>query len=149
MNHHISQYFIFQMTTPCQLLCCNHALLRASISLDRFGFEARLFIHRLKGDWDRQPVGMKTPWQYKTALPVHAASGAFIAIMDRLKSSIPKADFESVEEQLCQQFEVGILDADLIHFLENTVPPVDLHQVSFVRTSFVNQCFVSSRLDEE
>ena len=107
--------------------------------IDQLGFEARLFIQRLKGDWDRQPIGMKQVWQYKTALPIHAACGAFIAIMDKLKASIPQSDFEGVESQVCSHFEVGILDADLIHFLENSVPPVDLYQVTFVRTSFHSQ----------
>ena len=32
--------------------------------------------------------------------------------MDRLQSSIPQADFQSVEQQICDQFAVGILDGD-------------------------------------
>ena len=96
-----------------------------------------MFIKRLTGDWDRQPAGMKQCWAYKTALPVHAVCGGFLAIMDRLQSSIPQTDFQSVEQQICDQFAVGILDADILHFLECTVPPVDLKQVTFVRTATV------------
>ena len=39
-----------------------------------------------------------------------------------------------MEQQICDQFAVGILDGDILHFLESTVPPADLKQVTFVRT---------------
>lgn len=97
--------------------------------------KVKLFIERLKGDWDRQPVGMKQPWLTKTALPVHASCGGFLAIMAALKASVPQADYESTEKHVRDQFQIGFLDGDINLFLESTVPPVNLQQVNFVRTS--------------
>lgn len=93
-----------------------------------------LFIERLKADWDRLPIGLKRPWNYKEALMVHAACGGYLAIMSALREAVPQADFEAHEQQIRDQFNLSYLDPDIIHFLENTVPPVNLQEVNFVRT---------------
>lgn len=95
--------------------------------------KVKLFIERLKGDWDRQPVGMKQSWLTKTALPVHASCGGYLAIMAALKDSVPQADFEAAEKHVRVQFHIGFLDGDINLFLESSVPPVNLQQVNFVR----------------
>ena len=85
-------------------------------------------------DWDRLPPGMKKPWGYKEALVVHAACGGYITIMSALQASVPQADYEAHEAQIREQFNLSYLDADIIHLLETTVPPVNLSDVNFVRT---------------
>ena len=95
--------------------------------------EVNLFLERLKSDWDRLPLGLKKPWNVKEALPIHAACGGYLAIMKALQAAVPQADFESHEQQLNDQFNLSYLDPDILHFLENTVPPVNLHEVTFVR----------------
>ena len=79
---------------------------------------------------------MKQSWQTKTALPVHAACGGYLAIMKKLESSVPQSDFQAAQKQAFQQFQVGLLDLDINHFLESCVPPVNLSEVTFVRTAF-------------
>ena len=99
----------------------------------------KLFLERLKSDWDRLPLGLKKPWNAKEALAIHSACGGYLAIMRALQAAVPQADFESHEQQLNDQFNLSYLDPDILHFLENTVPPVNLHEVTFVR------CLVHSR----
>lgn len=96
----------------------------------------KLFIQRLNADWDRIPPGLKKPWGFKDASAVHSACGGFLAIMTALKAEIPQSDFAQNEAQIREQFHLGYLDPDIIHFLESTIPPVNLQEVGFVRTGF-------------
>lgn len=96
--------------------------------------QGKLFIQRLKGDWDRAPSGMKKAWSYKDAFNLHACCGGFLAIMNSLKREIPQSDYLTAEAQIKEQFNLSILDPDITHFLETTVPPVSLNNVNFVRT---------------
>ncbi|CAK9100760.1 FO synthase subunit 1, partial [Durusdinium trenchii] len=88
----------------------------------------KLFIQRLNADWDRIPPGLKKPWGFKDASAVHSACGGFLAIMTALKAEIPQSDFAQNEAQIREQFHLGYLDPDIIHFLESTIPPVNLQE---------------------
>ena len=91
-----------------------------------------IFLERLEGDWDRS--GVKKPWLYKDAWAVHAASGGFQAIMQHLEANVPQKDYKDAAPGLVDQFKVGILDGDILGFLENNVPLIALENVPFIRT---------------
>ena len=97
----------------------NFSQLKLQLTISRLSLslEVSLFIDRLMADWDRQPLGMKQSWQTKTALPVHAACGGYLAIMKKLESSVPQSDFQAAQKQAFQQFQVGLLDLDINPFL--------------------------------
>ena len=100
-----------------------------------------MFLGRLKSDWDRQPPGMKKAWGVKEATFVHAACAGYICIMEALKLTIPQADFTREEPQLRQQFLHSCVDPEIVSFLESTVPPVNLHEVNFVRPAGVSEAY--------
>ena len=95
-------------------------------------FEADTFLQRLEGDWDR--ASTKKGWVHRDALTIHASCGGFNAICQQLKESVPQKDYQDSLPHLMEQFKLGILDGDIMTFLESTVPPVSLQQVPFVRT---------------
>ena len=97
----------------------------------------KLFLARLESDWDRLPDGIKKPWGWREAMAVHSSCGGFLAIMQALRGAIPQADYVQHEKQIRDQFQLSYLDPDIIHFLENAVPPVDLQEVNFVRTDLL------------
>lgn len=97
-------------------------------------FEAETFLQRLEGDWDR--ASAKKGWVHRDALAIHAASGGFNAILQQLKEAVPQKDYQESVPNLMDQFKMGILDGDILSFMESTVPPVSLDQVPFVRTRF-------------
>lgn len=47
---------------------------------------------------------------------------------------MPQSDFQVAQKQAFEQFQVGLLDLDINHFLESCAPPVNLSKVTFVRT---------------
>ncbi|CAK9043568.1 FO synthase subunit 1 [Durusdinium trenchii] len=94
------------------------------------------FLKRLQADWDRATV--KKAWLYKDAWCIHAAVGGFLAIMDQLRASIPQKDFADAAPGIENQFDLGILDTDVVHYLECNVPPVSLDQVPFVRSMIIS-----------
>lgn len=71
---------------------------------------------------------------YRDAWSIHAASGGFLAIIQQLRESVPQKDYQEALPNLWNQFKLGILDGDILTFLEGAVPPVSLDQVPFVRT---------------
>ncbi|CAK9105978.1 FO synthase subunit 1 [Durusdinium trenchii] len=89
------------------------------------------FLDRLEGDWDR--ASTKKSWMYRDAWSIHAASGGFLAIIQQLRESVPQKDYQEALPNLWNQFKLGILDGDILTFLEGAVPPVSLDQVPFVR----------------
>ncbi|CAK9008023.1 FO synthase subunit 1, partial [Durusdinium trenchii] len=99
-------------------------------------FKVELFLTRLEGDWDRCSV--KKPWMYKDAWTIHVASGGFIAITEQLECSVPQKDFKDAITGIREQFQMGLLDSDIVNFLESTVPPVSLQDVPFVRSLIVS-----------
>lgn len=83
---------------------------------------------------------------HRDAVNIHAACGGFIAIVQQLKESVPQKDFNDAVPDLGNQFKLGILDGDILTFLESTVPPIALDRVPFVRTHWgmnVVSCFPS------
>ena len=78
---------------------------------------------------------LEKAWLYRDAWSVHAACGGFNAIIEQLKQSVPQKDFREALPGLVEQFRLGILDGDIVTFLETTVPPISLEQVPFIRSS--------------
>ena len=65
---------------------------------------------------------------------MHAACGGFLAIMHHLEANVPQKDYKDAAPGLTEQFKLGILDGDILTFLESNVPPIILENVPFVRT---------------
>lgn len=76
---------------------------------------------------------MRKPWGYKDVLNLHAATGGFLHFMGVLKEKVPPAEFAKHETNLMEQFNLGVLDPDVIHALECSVPPGNLESVGFLR----------------
>lgn len=53
--------------------------------------------------------------------------------METLQKSIPERDFEENFERVKEQFHSGFLDSQLQTLSETAAPPVNLHQVQFIR----------------
>lgn len=81
------------------------------------------------------PTTLKVAWNFKSAFALHAACGGYLAIVDALQQSIPQADFEAALPQIEEQFSLGWLDGDIVAYLEESVPPVQLDRVPFVRSN--------------
>lgn len=113
--------------------CCVAMSKKNAKSFTVFRLKAELFLERLEGDWDR--ASLKKAWLYRDAWSVHAACGGFNAIIEQLKQSVPQKDFREALPGLVEQFRLGILDGDIVTFLETTVPPISLEQVPFIRSS--------------
>ena len=96
--------------------------------------QASLFLERLKGDWDRLPVGVKKAFTWKDASVIHAACGGYLGIMESFQKNVPAADFTAAEPEIKSQFSLGVLDHEILAFLEGSVPPIQLKNVRFVRT---------------
>ena len=93
-----------------------------------------LFLERLKFDWDKQPPKMRSCWQVKEAITLHAVAGAYLFLRKSLESKIPQADFKSCIDDIDEQFRKGFLDPELEQLLSTSVPPSSLNEVSFMRT---------------
>ncbi|CAK9097739.1 FO synthase subunit 1 [Durusdinium trenchii] len=95
---------------------------------------ASLFLERLKGDWDRLPVGVKKAFTWKDASVIHAACGGYLGIRESFQKNVPAADFAAAEPEIKSQFSLAVLDNEILAFLEGSVPPIQLKNVRFVRT---------------
>ncbi|CAK9097611.1 FO synthase subunit 1 [Durusdinium trenchii] len=95
---------------------------------------ASLFLERLKGDWDRLPVGVKKAFTWKDASVIHAACGGYLGIRESFQKNVPAADFTAAEPEIKSQFSLAVLDNEILAFLEGSVPPIQLKNVRFVRT---------------
>ena len=96
--------------------------------------QASLFLERLKGDWDRLPVGVKKAFTWKDASVIHAACGGYLGIRESFQKNVPAADFAAAEPEIKSQFSLAVLDNEILAFLEGSVPPIQLKNVRFVRT---------------
>ena len=54
--------------------------------------------------------------------------------MHHLEANVPQKDYKDAAPGLTEQFKLGILDGDILTFLESNVPPIILENVPFVRT---------------
>lgn len=97
--------------------------------------EVTLFVDRVIGDWDRKPPNQRRPLLYKDGLNLHQASGAFIHYLDTLERGFPAKQFPDVAASLRGQFLEGYLDPDLLHSLNQSVPPGDMKSVGSFRLS--------------
>lgn len=84
-------------------------------------------------DWDRQKPGMRKAWGYKEALGLHSAVGGFLHFLRVLKDKVASTEYEKRHKNLFEQFNMGVLDHDVVHALEASAPPADLGSVSFLR----------------
>ena len=94
-------------------------------------FQVKLFVKRLKMDWDKLPNGMKKVYSWKDAVTLHATCGAFLSLLNDLKHAVPSADNKEAEELLIGQFELGYLDPEIENLLNARLPAVA--EVEFFR----------------
>lgn len=94
--------------------------------------QVELFIKRLVADWDRMVPKRQVP--YKEALALHTACGGFLYLMDLLKQKVPQSDFNQSVDALHTQFMSGFNDTEIDRVLTNTAPPLNLQEVSFMKS---------------
>ncbi len=81
------------------------------------------------------PATFKVAWAFKSAFALHAACGGYLAIVDALQQVIPQVEFEAALPQIEEQFNLGWLDGDIVSYMEDSVPPIQLDRVPFVRSN--------------
>lgn len=90
------------------------------------GFETllqvKLYICRVILEHDSVHEPLRKALSLPNAIKLHQASGAFLFLLDKLEAMAPAGAFEKMKESLFQQFRSGMMDADLQHVLENSVP---------------------------
>lgn len=94
-------------------------------------FQVKLFVKRLKMDWDKLPNGLKKVYSWKDAVCLHAICGAFLSLLNDLKHAVPSADYHEAETLLLGQFELGYLDPEIENLLSARPPAVG--EVEFFR----------------
>lgn len=90
---------------------------------------------RLCSDWDNLAAGMRKCWTYKDAVLLHTACGMFLHMDNLLRAKAPASEYNAASGKLLEQFMCGIMDAELIHVAENGVPPGNIQDVSYFRSS--------------
>ena len=95
--------------------------------------QVKLFLQRLTGDWDRQPVELRKTWSLKDAQSLHGACGFFLHVMGELESQVARSDFDDCKDAILSQFMTGFSDPEIDHLLQTTVPPVELRDISFLK----------------
>ena len=98
-----------------------------------FRVEVKLFLERLLYDHDHCPPSMRKALSFRDGLPKHQACGAFLHYLKMFERMCPAADFAEASDSLTEQFKLGYLDPDLLHGLEQSVPPGDLKSISAFR----------------
>ncbi|CAK9106185.1 unnamed protein product, partial [Durusdinium trenchii] len=100
-------------------------------------WDVKLFLQRLTGDWDRQPVELRKTWSLKDAQSLHGACGFFLHVMGELESQVARSDFDDCKDAILSQFMTGFSDPEIDHLLQTTVPPVELRDISFLKNVVV------------
>lgn len=90
-------------------------------------------LERMKRDWDRQPPGLRKPWNFKEASQCHSMCGIFAHLVARLQTKIPSTDFEAAQPDLLNNFMSAVYDPELANMLVTSAPPINLTAVSFLR----------------
>ena len=104
-----------------------------------------MFLQRLKSDWDRQKPTMRTCWNVKDALTLHAVTGAFLFLRKSLQAKVPQSDFNACIADIDTQFSKGFLDPELEQLLSTQVPPSNLSEISFMRILGHRQSTIGGR----
>ncbi len=77
------------------------------------------------------------------------ATGCYLHFVEQLQKQAPSAEFPDMLKSLNMQFASGLLDGDLIHTVESSVPAAaDLKSVSAFR-SLVAQIELAMRTEKE
>ncbi|CAK9064704.1 FO synthase subunit 1 [Durusdinium trenchii] len=95
--------------------------------------EVLLFLRRLCHDWDSQSEKMRKATSFKDARNVHITTGIFLHMLELLQQKAPASDFQDFEKHLTEIFMCGLMDAELLHIAEQSVPPADLMAVGAFR----------------
>ena len=76
----------------------------------------------MAGDHDNTPAPLRKAVSFKDAIKVHQSCGVFLFLMAKLQSIAPEKEFEGMRNDLLNQFKCGLLDADLLHCVDQQVP---------------------------
>lgn len=96
-------------------------------------FQASLFLERVCAEFDRCPAGLQKGKTFKEASEWHSSAGVFLHLLSRLQESVPKKDYDGAVSSLRSQWLQGLLDSDLAHMLDSTVPPGNLSDITAFR----------------
>lgn len=125
-----------------RILTCDEAKLRLTsfrVYCLRFNvlscsmFEVKLFVARLCADWDAQSDKMRKAWSMKDGNAIHVCCGIFLHMLEVLQQKAPSSEFAGFADSLMKVFMCGIMDAELTHIAESSVPPADLMAVGAFR----------------
>lgn len=94
--------------------------------------QVKLFVSRLKNDWDKLPSKMRKVYAWKDAVCLHAVCGAFISLLSDLQGRVPGNDYLEAVPLLQSQFDLGYLDPEIENMLLQ--PPPAPGDVPFFRT---------------
>ncbi len=94
--------------------------------------QVKLFVSRLKHDWDKLPSKMRKVYAWKDAVALHAVCGAFISLLSDLQGRVPGNDYSEAKPLLQSQFDLGYLDPEIENMLMQ--PPPAPGDVPFFRT---------------
>lgn len=92
-----------------------------------------LLLERIIHDHDHTAPSLRKPVGYREGLTKHQACAAFLHYLQILRRMSPAADFPAMEKELRSQFAYGYMDPDLLHNLEQKVPPGDVNDVAAFR----------------
>lgn len=98
-----------------------------------------LFVDRIIADFDHTAQPLRKALSFRDALSKHQACGGFLHFLKALERIAPASDFQTMKDDLLRQFQYGYLDPDILHSLENQVPPGDIGAVSAFRTDCVER----------
>lgn len=111
--------------------------------------EALKFLDRLESIYDNTPVQLRKAFSFLAASKIHMATGCYLHFVEQLQKQAPSAEFPEMRKSLDMQFASGLLDGDLIHTVESSVPAAaDLKSVSAFR-SLVAQIELATRTEKE
>lgn len=94
--------------------------------------QVKLFVSRLKNDWDKLPCKMRKVFVWKDAVSLHAVCGAYLSLLSDLQGRVPRNDFVEAVPLLQSQFDLGYLDPEIENMLLQ--PPPAPGDVPFFRT---------------
>ena len=77
---------------------------------------------RIVNMYDTTAPPLRASLNYKDAVKIHQACGAFLFFMAKLEQFAPGSDFPEMKRGLLAQFMSGFMDADLVSSLEEQIP---------------------------
>lgn len=105
-------------------------------------FKVQLFLRRVCHDWDAQSPKMRSALTAKDATPLHISCGMFLHFLDELQTRAPSSHFESFKSSLMASFMAGMMDPELVHAAEYSVPPGDISSISLFRQVCFGQLLI-------